>query len=291
MQPRKRRAGTPAPASTIWKISALVLVSIFTILLVGGTVSLSKLGLEPWRFYLNVANPNVTFVSIQAGLRKEQIAEILSKQLSWPESEKGAFMAAAAKRDKQNPEGVFLPGNYWVYKTATGEQVANQMIDAFYSKVKQNILNKDQTNFKDKMNLATAVKIASILQREAAGPEDMKIISGVIWNRLFRGMTLDMDATLQYSKGAPGDWWPKVASSDKRLESQFNTYKFKGLPPTAIANPSLDALYAAYNPSSTDCIFYIHDAKRNFHCSVTYEEHKQNISTYLIGKKPTPSSL
>lgn len=159
------------------------------------------------------------------------------------------------------------------------------MIDNFNKKVKDQILNKTQTNFKDKMNLATAVKIASIIQREAAGPEDMKVISGVIWNRIFRGMNLDMDATLQYSKGATGDWWPQVTASDKRLESQFNTYKYKGLPPTAISNPSIDALYAAYNPAKTDCIFYIHGPDRDFHCSATYEQHKQNISLYLLGRK------
>jgi UPF0755 protein len=53
-----------------------------------------------------------------------------------------------------------------------------------------------------------------------------------------------------------------------------------GLPPGPIANPGLDAIYAAYNPQKTDCMFYLHDKNRQIHCSKTYEEHKQNIGLY-----------
>ena len=60
---------------------------------------------------------------------------------------------------------------------------------------------------------------------------------------------------------------------DKYIESPFNTYSNKGLPPSPIANPSTDAIIAALNPKKTDCMYYFHDRKANFHCSVTYEEH------------------
>lgn len=286
MGTKKRKGGLSlSPATPFWKITAIGLLLLSTILLVGGTATLSHLGIEPWKFYLNLANPNMKFVSVQAGLRKEQTADIFAKALNWNDEQKGAFIATAAKRDKDNPEGVFFPSNYWVHKTATAEEVAHMMIDQFHKKVNDHILSKNSTNFKQKLNLDTALRIASIIQREAAGPDDMKVISGVIWNRLFKGMTLDMDATLQYSKGVPGEWWPKVTATDKKIDSLFNTYKHKGLPPSAISNPSLDALYAAYNPSKTNCIFYIHDNDRNFHCSVTYEQHKENIATYLFGRK------
>jgi UPF0755 protein len=156
-----------------------------------------------------------------------------------------------------------------------------------------------------KINLDTAVRIASIIQREAAGDVDMRIISGVIWNRIFRGMTLDMDATLQYAKASEQEaliesaldnpnksasstaivWWPRVASKDKYIDSPFNTYQNKGLPPTAIANPSLKAIAAAFNPAKTDCLFYLHDDNRGFHCTKTYAEHKENVQRYLVGSR------
>ncbi len=285
MRTRNRKADLSSkPASSTWKITALFLIFLFTILFVGGTATLSKLGMNPWIFYANVANPNLKFVSVPAGMRKEQIAELFAKHLGWDDSQKGAFIATATLQDKNNPEGVFLPGNYWVHKLSTGEQVATLMITRFHQKVAEEIINKNSANFNKKVNLDTAIKIASIIQREAAGPQDMRIISGIIWNRLFQGMKLDMDATLQYAKGDEEQWWPKVASEDKNIQSDFNTYKHKGLPPAAISNPSIEALKAAYNPAKTNCMFYLHE-NRQIYCSVTYEQHKENIAVHLLGKK------
>lgn len=133
----------------------------------------------------------------------------------------------------------------------------------------------------DDLDLEAAVRIASIIQREAAGPHDMRLISGIIWNRFAKGMSLELDATLQYVKGTENNWWPSVKSKDKYLDSPYNTYKYKGVPPGAISNPSIDAINAVYNPQKTDCIFYLHDANRKIHCSKTYEEHMRNIRAYL----------
>jgi len=109
----------------------------------------------------------------------------------------------------------------------------------------------------------------------------MKLISGIIWNRIFSGMKLQMDATLQYAKGNKKDgWWRKVTSRDKRIKSSYNTYLYKGLPPGAIANPGLSAINAAFNPQKTNCIFYLHDRNRRIHCTRTYKEHKRNIKKY-----------
>jgi UPF0755 protein len=184
-------------------------------------------------------------------------------------------------------DGYYLPGTYWVRLGAGGSEVARQMLDAFNAKVSDQVLSegpkKNAAN--SKINLDTAVRIASIIQREAAGKKDMNLISGVIWNRLFKGMSLDMDATLQYAKGDEENWWPVVHGSDKNIVSPFNTYKNKGLPPTAIANPSVDAIKAALNPEKTNCIFYLHDNSRNIHCTATYAAHKANVQRYLVGQK------
>lgn len=139
-----------------------------------------------------------------------------------------------------------------------------------------------KTKKSDIVNPETALTIASIIQREAAGKSDMKLISGIIWNRLFSGMKLQIDATLQYAKGNEDDgWWKTVKSKDKYIDSPYNTYLYKDLPPSAIANPGLAALDAAYNPEKTSCMYYLHDKKRKIHCSKTYEEHKRNINRYL----------
>lgn len=237
-------------------------------------------------FYLNLANPYVRFLTINPGMRIEEIADKVSKTIAWTDEDKKEFIDSAPKDDNGPMEGFFMPGSYWINVDAAGKEVADLGMDEFNKQVGDKILgNKQIKQSAEKINLETAVRIASIIQREAAGPKDMNLISGVIWNRLFKGMTLGMDATLQYAKGGEGNWWPKVASADKKIDSPYNTYSNLGLPPTAISNISIDALKAAYAPQKTDCMYYLHDNNRRIHCSKTYEQHKTNIKTYLIGRK------
>ncbi len=237
-------------------------------------------------FYLNLANPYVRYITIEPGMRMEQIAEKISKTIAWTDKDKKEFIDSAPKDDNGPMEGFFMPGSYWINIDATGKEVADQILANFNKEVGDKVLAGKQTKQSaQKINLETAVRIASIIQKEAAGPKDMNLISGVIWNRLFKGMTLGMDATLQYAKGNEDNWWPKVLSVDKKIDSPYNTYSNLGLPPTAISNISIDALKAAYAPQKTDCMYYLHDNNRQIHCAKTYEQHKNNIQTYLIGSR------
>ncbi len=161
-------------------------------------------------------------------------------------------------------------------KKNTDKSSDKMVVDKKEKTIKDPVSDKTQV-----INLDTAITIASIIQREAAGPHDMNLISGIIWNRIFKGMSLELDATLQYAKGDEGNWWPQVTGKDKYIESPYNTYQNKGLPPGAISNPSIDAINAAYNPKKTDCIFYLHDKNRKIHCTKTYAEHKKNVDRYL----------
>ena len=94
-------------------------------------------------------------------------------------------------------------------------------------------------------------------------------------------MKLQIDATLQYVRGSERNgWWPIVRSRDKYIDSPYNTYLYKGLPPAPISNPSVAAVLAALNPKKTDCMFYFHDQAGGFHCTETYEEHVQMLKKY-----------
>lgn len=248
--------------------------------------------------YINFANPYYRFVYITPGMRREEIVQKYAKALNWDESDKKWFIASAPA-DPDNggyKEGYFLPKAYFVEKDATGEEVGEMMNREFEEAIEEKVLpnmasttktitspkaNSKNKDLKKVVNLDTAIRIASIIQREAAGPEDMNLVSGIVWNRLFAGMSLDMDATLQYIKGDENDWWPHVTGKDKYIESPYNTYQNKGLPPGAISNPSIEAINAAYNPQQTSCLFYLHDRNRKIHCTKTYEEHKKNVELYL----------
>ncbi len=225
-------------------------------------------------YYANLANPSMRLVRVEEGSRREEVAEVLMDKLDWDEQDKKNFL----RSETVNVEGRYFPRTYIVYKNEVPSIVAVDMFDEF-SKQVEKIRGQDP---KLTIDDNTALKIASIIQREAAGKEDMRLISGIIWNRISRGMKLQIDATLQYAKGSEEEgWWIEVDPEDKKINSPYNTYLHKGLPPGAIANPGPDAIFAAFYPQKTDCLFYIHDRNRKIHCTKTYEVHKKNIEIYL----------
>lgn len=237
----------------------------------------SPLVLTSLKFYEDMANPSVKIVRVPEGLRKEEIAEIMATKLNWSEDDKEEFINAHLALNTENLEGKYFPQTYLLKKDADPLAVTRSMIQEF-KKEAGTIKQPKNTQI---INQETALTIASIIQREAAGKKDMRLISGIIWNRLFSGMKLQMDATLQYAKGTEEDgWWDTVTSHDKNIDSPYNTYKNKGLPPSPISNPGLAAIEAAYDPQKTSCLYYLHDKKGIIHCAKTYEEHKKNIEKY-----------
>lgn len=227
-------------------------------------------------FYENLANPSIKVVQIKEGLRKEEVAEILTIKFNWNENQKNDFLNAHLAYEVPSFEGKYFPKTYLIHKDSDPVVVSKTMTDEYRKKV--SVVKKNKST--KIINEETALIIASLIQREAAGKGDMRLISGIIWNRIFNGMKLQIDATLQYAKGDEELWWPQVESKDKNIDSPFNTYKYT-MPPTPIANPGLSAIEAAYNPQKTSCLFYLHDKYRRIHCSKTYEEHKRNIKKYL----------
>lgn len=223
--------------------------------------------------------PDLKWVLIREGMRKEQIGEELQSVLEWNEEELRKWNAIYTRMKPEYEEGVYFPDKYLIPVDENGAMIAKRMIDNFNSKFEKYAEEANEKNIK----WTTALKIASLIQREAGGPSDMPLISGVIWNRLLDNQKLDIDATIQYALGKRNDnWWSPVSGSDIRnTDSEYNTYKYKGLPPTPIANPGIAAIDAAINPEDTDCLFYLHDRSREIHCSVTYEEHLENIEKYL----------
>jgi len=230
--------------------------------------------------YQNLGNPYIRYVRIPPGLRKEEIADIYSKVLAWNDLDRKEFLNEAGET-QTDLEGYYFPSTYVLPVDADGETVKNKMIESFNKNVVSVTDKKTYVLSKDKVKLETALNIASLIQREAAGKQDANLISGIIWNRIWKGMSLDIDATLQYAKGDDKKWWPVVLSADKKIDSPYNTYKNIGLPPTPIASPGLMAIEAAYNPQKTDCIFYFHDKNKVIHCSKTYAEHVKGVNQYL----------
>lgn len=224
---------------------------------------------------LSLEEPTYKYISIIEGYRKGQIAEILGAKLNWESEKVSDFSKLEPICPLKGQEGYLAFGTYLINVDEDAEVVEETMQQNF-----DEILEEMGIKEED-VKIPQIITIASLIQREAGGKSDMRLISGIIHNRLEIGMPLQIDATLQYAKGDETNWWPVPKSEDKKIDSPFNTYQNIGLPPTPIATPGKEAIKAALNPLRTDCLFYLHDSRRNIHCSTTYEQHKRNVRYYL----------
>lgn len=229
-------------------------------------------------FYQQLAQVSGKTLVIQSGERKEQVSKNFATILGWTKEEQTRFEETIDEHSPYMKDGKYSPGTYVVEREATPEVVATLVNERFSTEV----LDRYGSEVDNVVPIEDALTIASLLEREAYDFTDMRQISGVIWNRLFVGMRLQIDATLQYAKGSKAEyaWWPKVIPKDKYISSAYNTYKHHGLPPTPIANPSLEAILAALNPKQTECMYYFHDEDSQFHCTKTYEEHVALLKQY-----------
>jgi cell division protein YceG involved in septum cleavage len=237
----------------------------------GGWLALVQSKLSKMDWYQTLATPMSRTLVIYSGQRSEEIASNFARILGWTKSEQTDFINKMANEAPEFKNGKMYPGKYTVTTGSNPESVALSIADRFNADIR----TRYTSDVEAKVPLGDALIIASLLEREAYDFTDMRYISGVIWNRLFIGMRLQIDATLQYARGNSDSksWWPVPTPEDKYIKSPFNTYQNNGLPPEPIANPSIDAIIAALNPRETSCLFYFHDTNGKFYCTETYEEH------------------
>jgi UPF0755 protein len=234
--------------------------------------------LSHFSWFQTLASPISRILVILPGERKEEVAHDLGDILGWDKDKQNTFLSLVSSSSPAIPEGKFYPSKYLIQKDATPHDVARLVTGEFNTEM----LSRYTDTVASTVPLSTALTIASLLEREAGSFTDMRDISGIIWNRLFVGMNLQVDASLQYAKGSRPDepWWPKVVPDDKYIKSPYNTYQNPGLPPAPIDNPSPAAVLAALNPASTTCMYYFHDKHGNFHCATTYKEHVALLKKY-----------
>jgi UPF0755 protein len=250
----------------------------------GGTIKpggykLNK-NMNAWQIMKHVTGkPDLLWVTITGCPRKEQIGEKLASVLGWDATKLKEWNITYTAENSDYTEGVYYPDTYLIPVSEAPAAVAKRFVDHFNEK----FAPLSDAYIAKNIKWTTGLKIASLIGRESGGVDDMKLISGIIWNRLDKGMPLQIDATMQYTQGkrADGSWWGPVDLTQKKSDSPYNSYLRKGLPPTPICSPTIDAIEAALNPEDSDCLFYLHDRTRLIHCAETYDEHKANIEKYL----------
>lgn len=218
------------------------------------------------------------WVTIPEGLRKDEIAQILSDAYS--EYDTSVFSSEEFLAFTSDPEyiasldlpegiedleGFLFPDKYLLPVEATSEYVLNVMVNTFTTKV------GDAFTYED-------VIVASMLEREGRNDEERAMISDIIRRRLEEGWFLNIDATLLYYYK---DWKHPLTFSDLETDQPYNTYTNFGLPPTPISNPGLSSIEASRNPTPNNYYYYLHDNTGQIHYAVTLEEHNLNQVEYL----------
>ena len=171
-------------------------------------------------------------------------------------------------------EGYLFPDTYFFSPSADALSIVAAMRANFNTKMAPLFSEISASTH----SLSDIVIMASLIEKEARTTANRRIVAGILWNRLARGMPLQVDAVFGYIYGRD-TYSPSF--SDLKVDSPYNTYTHKGLPPGPIDNPGLDSLEAAANPTKTDYLYYLTGTDNLMHYAKTYVGHQANLREYL----------
>jgi len=167
------------------------------------------------------------------------------------------------KTPEGNFEGYFYPETYYIPEYANEKMIIRIFLNEFLRRF-------PEKNYPDKEEFYKKLVMASILEREAMIDSEKPLMSSVFYNRIKVGMQLASDATVNYVYNYEKR---RMLYKDLEIESPYNTYKNKGLPPGPICNPTEISMMAAYNPADTDYLFFVATGDGGHFFSKTYREH------------------
>jgi len=172
-------------------------------------------------------------------------------------------------------EGFLFPDTYYFSYSMGEREILEKMLKNFGEKL--NFKLKEEIEKQGK-TIYQVVIMASLLEKEVKTFEDKKLVSGILWKRLEKGMPLQVDATITYITGKKTI---KISKKDLEIDHPYNTYKYLGLPPGPISNPSFESILAAIFPKETQFWYYLTtpDGKTIF--SKTLLEHNIAKEKYL----------
>ena len=181
-------------------------------------------------------------------------------------------------------EGFLFPSTYEIPVGATPRDVIQMMADEMNRYLTPAVKKQIQAQH---MSIHDFVTLASIVERESLFDADRPTIAGVFKKRLAHGIPLQSDATISYVLGYAKE---NVTIGDTQLQSPYNTYVSKGLPPGPIANPGKKSLDAVLYSENTDYLYFVADKEGHNHFSKTYEEHLAAVNKIYGADTATPSS-
>ncbi len=227
------------------------------------------------------AGPRVSYVSVTVpeGYVITQIAERLEEQAGIPQAEflklaRGGADEFVADHPyladvyEGSLEGYLFPKTYRIREGSTARDVIELMLRQFDTEIQA--VDTSASNARG-LSLHELVVLASMVERESKLDEERPLVSSVIHNRLAKDMLLEIDATIEYV--LPGNRF-RLTYRDLRIDSPYNTYRRRGLPPGPISSPGLASLKAAASPADTNYLYYVLTGKDGSH---TFADNKADF--------------
>jgi len=210
---------------------------------------------------------NLIHFTHREGERATEIADNAHTQLKQFDTD--TFLQLAVPE-----EGKLFPDTYLIPPDFSAAELVKTMTDAY----EKNVAPLRPQMTERGMEEQEVLILASIIEREANSPESMQMVSGILQNRIKIGMALQTDASIEYILNKP---LKDLTAEDLEIDSPYNTYSHRELPPTPIGNPGLTAIKAVLEPAPSEYLYYITDSDGNFHYAKSFEDHKKNVAKYL----------
>lgn len=211
-------------------------------------------------------------VTILPGTDIQRFSDQLSKNLSFDiEAVEGIFededFLASLQLNKGQLFGRMLPNTYLMYWTVSPEEAVNRILNEFESTI-----SNPFSAVADELDLTIdeVTALASIVEWEAEHEEEKARISGLYWNRLNKNMYLQADPTVNFAVGERR----RLLFEDYEVDHPYNTYRNKGLPPSAVTNPGISSIKAALEPEQHSYIYMVANPEGGHIFTRTFEEHQ-----------------
>ncbi|MEK7520626.1 MAG: endolytic transglycosylase MltG [Patescibacteria group bacterium] len=177
-------------------------------------------------------------------------------------------------------EGYLFPDTYRFFLDSSPEAVVGKFLDNFRKKAAPVL--EAAVGLDSGRAFGENVTIASLIEKEVPEYADRRLVAGILLKRLKAGMPLQVDASVCYAKSRSFENCHPLNREDFKIDSEFNTYRNKGLPPAPVSSPGVEAIKAAVNPQASDYWYYLSDpVTKKTIFSETLEQHNENRAKYL----------
>lgn len=232
------------------------------------------------------AVPDQVKLTIPEGKNVYDIADILKEQGII--KEKSEFLKLVRNQDLINEygieakslEGYLYPTTYFILKDEKVENIVRRMLNTFVKNFPKDEFH--EVKDKLKLNRHDIMILASLIEKETGVSSERRIVSSVYHNRIKKGMKMECDPTVIYALLLANRYRGKLsrARGDLDIDSRYNTYLYKGLPPGPIANPSRASILAALDPEDTDYIYFVAKSDKSHNFSTNFADHNRYVEEY-----------